>query len=106
YLTGGQQIGADAQGILGHIAAVPSDGIAPWRNGRLSFINARLDRVLAEFRRYGDVPLRIREPQVAALRLSGTFDPQDPGTLQRILPAALPVRLQQSAQGIEIRSRE
>lgn len=103
-LVAGQQITADAQGSLRPIQPVTAEGIAAWREHRISFVNTPLAQALAEFERYGSTGLTINDPAVAALRLSGTFDPSDTQTLRKILPHALPVRLQQVAGGLEIRA--
>jgi transmembrane sensor len=102
YLAPGQQIYSDAAGQLAGVAAVPEAGIAPWRGGRLSFENLRLDRALAELSRYRDPQLVVRDPEVAALRLTGVFDPMDQATFQRVLPLSLPVRLKASDGLLEI----
>ncbi|RAR80991.1 FecR family protein [Paracidovorax anthurii] len=94
-LTAGQQAEVDSEGTLGPLAAVPAGGIAPWRERRVSFVDTPLAEALAELERYRDTGLRVRDPRVAALRLSGTFDPMDPGGLRRALPRVLPVRLRE-----------
>ena len=103
-LAAGQQITADAQGSLAPVQQVAAEGIAAWREHRISFVNTPLAQALAEFERYGSTGLTISDPAVAALRLSGTFDPSDTQTLRKVLPHALPVRLQQGAGGLEIRA--
>uniref|UniRef100_UPI0028B1E1FA FecR family protein n=1 Tax=Comamonas sp. TaxID=34028 RepID=UPI0028B1E1FA len=101
-LGAGQQINADGQGRLGSLQPVAAEGFAPWREHRISFVNTPLSQALAEFERYGSTGLTISDPAVAALRLSGTFDPGDTPTLRKLLPHALPVRLQPVAGGLEI----
>ncbi len=93
-LVAGQQIASDATGQLGPVAAVPASGIAPWRESRVSFDNTPLAQALAEFGRYGPTRLAVRDPGVAALRLTGTFDPRRLDNFVRVLPQVLPVRLQ------------
>ncbi len=102
YLTAGQQVVADTQGVLAPVMPVPGEDIAPWRNNRVSFVNTPLAQALAEFERYGSTGLQVRDPAVGALRLSGTFDPRDTQTLRRVLPGALPVRLQQAGGVAEV----
>ncbi|QPF72397.1 DUF4880 domain-containing protein [Roseateles sp. DAIF2] len=92
-LGAGQQVLADAQGRLGPIAAVPQAGIAPWLERRLSFDNATLAEALAEFERHGPTGLRLRDPAVARLRITGSFDARRPDRFARALPEALPLRL-------------
>jgi transmembrane sensor len=102
FLTPGQQVASDAQGTLGAVGAVPAAGIAPWREQRLSFIDMPLGQALAELARYGRTGLVVRDPQVAALRLTGTFDPLNRATLRLALPRVLPVRLQQDGPDTEV----
>ena len=102
YLTAGKQVAASAAGPLAPVAAVPAEGIAPWRDSRISFVDTPLAQALAELERYGDTGLTVRDPAVAALRLSGTFDPRDARTLRRILPSALPVRLREAGGTTEV----
>ncbi len=98
-LSAGEQVASDANGLLAAVSQVPAAGVAPWRSHRLPFDNQRLDRVLAELARYGPVPLVIHDPAVAALPVTGVFDPRDLATFQRVLPLSLPVRLQAAADG-------
>lgn len=92
-LTAGQQVQADGDGRLSAVGAVPPAGIAPWRDGRVSFDNVPLSQALAEFERYGPTRLAVRDPAVAAMRLSGTFDPRRLDNFRKALPKVLPVRL-------------
>jgi transmembrane sensor len=102
FLTAGQQVESDALGALAAVSSVPGEGIAPWREHRLSFVDTPLSRALAELERYGSTGLVVKDPLVAALRLSGTFDPRDARTLRRALPSALPVRLKDAGAVAEI----
>lgn len=99
-LVAGQQISSDAEGGLTPVSAVNHAGIAPWRDYRVSFDNARLDRALAELGRYADLKIIIRDPAVAALPITGVFDPRDMATFRRVLPVSLPVRLKEAGQGM------
>lgn len=101
-LVAGQQIASDMTGLLGAVSAVPAAGIAPWRESRVSFDDTPLDQALAEFGRYGPVHLTVRDPVVAALRVTGTFDPRRLDNFSRILPQVLPVRLRERDGEAEI----
>lgn len=92
-LAAGEQVVADEQGVLSPVATVSRGEVAPWREQRVSFVDMPLDQALAELERYGPTGLVVRDPAVAGLRLSGTFNPLDVATLRRVLPTALPVRL-------------
>jgi len=101
-LVAGQQVASDMAGLLGAVSAVPATGVAPWRESRVSFDNTPLDQALAEFGRYGPVRLSVHEPAVAALRVTGTFDPRRPDNFARTLPQVLPVRLREQGGEAEI----
>jgi len=102
HLAAGQQVLADPEGRLAPPQAVPAEGIAAWRDSRVSFVDTPLAQALAELERYGSTGLTVRDPVVAAMRLSGTFDPRDVPTLRRVLPGALPVRLRQAGGTTEV----
>ncbi|MET0322591.1 MAG: FecR domain-containing protein [Duganella sp.] len=104
-LGAGQRIAADADGQCGDISQVAAAGIAPWRDGRLTFDNAPLAQVLAEFGRYGGTGLRVTDPAVAALRVTGTFDPYRLENFRRVLPRVLPVTLRQNGAVTDIVAR-
>ncbi|WP_338770466.1 FecR domain-containing protein [Massilia sp. METH4] len=104
-LRAGQAIGSDAQGALGPVSAVRAADLAPWHERRTSFENATLGEVLAAFSRHGDTGLTVRDPSVAALRLTGTFDLLRPDTFAQLLPQALPVRLAKDRGITEILAR-
>lgn len=101
-LAAGQQLAAWPTGQPGPVRAVPPLGIAPWRENRVSFNDAPLSHALAEFARYADPGIEMRDPAVAALRITGTFDPQRPDGFARVLPQVLPVRLRERDGAVEI----
>jgi transmembrane sensor len=93
-VTAGERMVTGADGTPESVAPLSAAGAAPWRNHRVSFVDTPLALALAELERYGDTGLAITDPEVARLRLSGTFDPRDGDTFRRILPRALPIRLE------------
>jgi transmembrane sensor len=101
-LSAGQQIASDALGVLEPVAPLSAAGIAPWRDNRVSFDNTRLAQVLAELERYGDTRLVVRDPAVAGLRITGTFNPARLDSFARLLPQAAPVRLREAGSVMEI----
>lgn len=96
FLAAGQQMAG------GVVAAVPPSGIAPWRDGRIALDNMPLSQALAEFERYGPTHMVVHDPEVAALRISGSFDPLRPGNFRQALVNMLPVRLQASGTQTEM----
>lgn len=101
-LIAGQQIVANANGTLGVISNVAIADVAPWRDNRVSFDDVPLQQVLAEFERYGDSGMTVRDPAIAAMRLTGSFDPRHLENFTSVLPQALPVRFKQTSSGMEI----
>ena len=93
-LTAGEQLQADRSGGAGDVISVSADGIAPWREQRVSFVDVPLSQALAELERYRPTGLVVHDAKVAALRLSGTFDPMMVSVLHKALPRVLPVRLE------------
>lgn len=101
-LTAGQQVVADGAGRLAPVTPVPAAGVAPWRDGRITFDNVPLAQALAEFERYGPTRLMLRDPAVGALRVTGTFDPRHLENFLQALPKVLPVRLEGDGAQVEI----
>lgn len=100
-LMAGQQVASDASGKLGEVFAVPGGQVATWRDNRVSFDNAPLAQVLAEFNRYGATHMQAA-PNVAALGITGTFNPRKLENFTRTLPEVLPVRVRQHGDVTEI----
>lgn len=99
-LGAGEAVASDSAGVLAPVA--PAGPVAPWREHRLSFLDTPLGQALAELERYGDTGLVVRDPAVAALRLTATVDPLQPAALRRALPRVLPVRLQEQGARAEV----
>jgi transmembrane sensor len=60
---------------------VDAKRVTSWRQHRLIFDNEPLANVVAEFNRYNRQQLVIADPELAAQRISGVFDPDKPGGL-------------------------
>lgn len=91
-LVAGQSVSTDASGLPGPVqhAAAPA---ANWREGRVSFNGSTLAQAVAEFERYGDTGLVIRDPAVGALKVHGSFELRQLAAFARALPRVLPVHL-------------
>lgn len=101
-LTAGQTVVARADGRLGPVGRLGGEGIAPWQNRRLSFYDTTLSAALAELERYGPTGMVILDPEVAALRVTGTVDLNRVRDFTRSLPRVLPIRLQARDDTTEI----
>lgn len=51
----------------------------------ITFRNTRLAEVLERFNRYQRNPIRVEDPQIAGLAISGVLDPHDPEGLLEVL---------------------
>lgn len=105
-LTAGQTVLVEAGGPIGQVAGIAPGSVASWRDGRISFDNTPLAQALAEFERYGDTGLVIRDPAVAALRIGGSFSLQQFASFKRVLPQLLPVRLEPRGDTFEVVGRQ
>jgi transmembrane sensor len=73
-----------------------------WRKGRVSFSGVPLSHALAEFERYGDTRVRIGDPEVAGMRVHGSFELRRLDAFLKALPQVLPVRLRRDGTTVEI----
>jgi transmembrane sensor len=92
-LTAGQAVVADAQGHIAAVRSATPGAAQAWREGRVVFNDTPLAEAIAEFERYVDTGLTVRDPAVAALRLNGSVDLRQVQAFKRALSQALPVRL-------------
>lgn len=97
-LRAGQGAYADRGGRFSAIRRIAPDQIAPWRDGWVFFDNVPLAEALAEFERYGDTGLVIDDPEVAGLRITGSFELNRTDGFAKVLPEVMPVALK-PAQG-------
>jgi transmembrane sensor len=92
-LVAGQQARVDASGGVGEARRVDMAALDAWREGRIVFDDTPLAEVVREVSRYRAAPVRLAEPALAGLRVSGTFSAGDTDALLAALPKILPVRV-------------
>lgn len=102
-LRAGQGVSSDAGGRLSEVASLAPGSVAPWRDGRVTFDNVPLGAALAEFERYGDTGLAVRDPAVARLRIGGSFSLTQLDRFAAALPQLLPVHVVRDGAVSEIR---
>lgn len=73
-------------------AIIASRELPSWPEGRLSYDRAPLARILADAARYSSRPIRLAEPALGALEVTGVFSVRDPDALADKLAAALGLR--------------
>jgi transmembrane sensor len=101
-LVAGQGVTVSPEGMPGAVVQLVPEDIAPWRAGRFVFEDVLLSDALAEFERYGPIGLVVRDPEVARLRVGGSFQVRRLDLFARALPNFLPVRLEMRGNVTEI----
>lgn len=101
-LTAGESVQANRAGALGTVDTRLGHGALLWREGRINFDNTPLAQAVAEFERYGDTRLLIKDAEVAAMRVNGSFDTRLAADFGSALPQVLPVRLRKHGSVTEI----
>ncbi|WP_157217950.1 FecR family protein [Flavisphingomonas formosensis] len=103
-LLPGQQLLASRSGVTVGKADLAS--VSEWQNGLVSFRDTPLSQAVLELNRYSTGKhLLIRDPKVAAIRISGSFHTGDLRRFARTIAEIYPVRAVESANVIELVSR-
>ncbi|HWV10240.1 MAG TPA: FecR domain-containing protein, partial [Pseudomonas sp.] len=97
-LDGGQQVLAHA-GRVGEAMPVDVERVTAWQHGKLRFDGTPLSEVIADIQRYHAAPVRLADPRLGNLRVSGEFDSDAVESLLDLLPAILPVMLTRAGDG-------
>jgi transmembrane sensor len=80
-------------------AGPPIESVLAWTQRRLVFQDQPLDAVIQEFNRYRTHPLVLDDPALAALRISGVFDLNDPESLIAYLGTYETVQVDRRSDG-------
>jgi transmembrane sensor len=102
-LTAGQQLRIQP-GRAAALQAAPAMS-RDWPSGLLTFEGAPLETVIAEANRYGANKIRLAEPALGQLRVTGGFRVTRPEALSRALAAAFGLQLTTAPGGDLILSR-
>jgi transmembrane sensor len=101
-LQAGEQAAVNPSGHIVPAAGPPLERVAAWTERRLVFREELLSEVVAEFNRYHRKPIVIETPQLAKLRISGTFDASDPDSLVEYFARFEHVRVERNAVGTKL----
>lgn len=96
-LRTGQQISFDATTPLPPQPAAASD--EQWTNGMLSFDRTRLADALAEANRYSTTPIRLADPALQDLRITGAYRAGDTAGLARSIAGSFALRVDRAPGG-------
>lgn len=94
-LQPGQMLRFEADGTLGSVQTADLKAAQAWTEGKLYVDNWRLQDFVTELNRYSDTRLRIDDPALRDVRISGVFQARNRDNLGRLL-----------AQGWGIESRQ
>lgn len=72
-LTAGQRLVSVAKGDLTSLEVVQTEDVAPWRNGRLVYVEARLSDVVSDLNRYYDGEIRLGDEAVGELEFTAAL---------------------------------
>ncbi|MYD96783.1 MAG: DUF4974 domain-containing protein [Gammaproteobacteria bacterium] len=84
-VVAGQRVGIDHAGRAGPPEDVHTDKVLTWTERRLVFDGDPLAVIAEEFNRYNAVKLKIGDPKLGDMRLSGVFSANDPASLVEYL---------------------
>lgn len=105
-LVAGTAVTVEPDGRITAVSNADTTAVAAWRDGRIVFDDVPLAGVLAEVARYRPLDLRLADPALGRLRLSGSFRVHDREALRQALPQVLPVTLRRLPDGsVEIVAR-
>lgn len=76
-LDAGQQATVSATGAITGRATPNLNEILAWMRQEIAFDRKPIGEVAAEFNRYGDVPIVVRDPRIANIAISGNFQARD-----------------------------
>jgi transmembrane sensor len=102
-LTAGNVAFAQDGDLLVHKESIrQAEEMMSWRRGYLTFHDTTLADAVAEFNRYNVHHITIEDPQVAGIRISGTFRPTDYQAFVRLLHDGYSVDVRDTDEGITL----
>ncbi|SPP65591.1 FecR family protein [Nitrospira lenta] len=90
-LTAGEQIAYEPSGAISPVKTVSLAEATAWLEGKVMFEDRPLSEVIQEVGRYQRGEIRILDPRIGALRVSGVFGADDRAGLLNALERAAPI---------------
>ena len=103
-LEPGQQLHLH-NGIAGQPAPANAQDVMAWQHSQLVFESTPLGEALEILQRHHSQPIRLLDPSLASLPISGVFDSDHVDRLLALLPAILPLNVTTTADGAILVSR-
>jgi transmembrane sensor len=98
-LAAGEGAAIDSEGRIGPDAQLPNDRLDTLARRQLVFRDEPLQQAVSKFNRFHAAPMVIDDPQLAAMKINGVFDSNDPEALVAYLKAFESVHAQYAADG-------
>ena len=90
-LHGGEQLTYSTHDLSG-ISSADRETAVAWRKNRLIFRETPLEEVIRQINRYHSHPVRLGDPQLSTLKVSGEFNSTDRAGLIQALATLFPLR--------------
>ena len=81
---------------------VDAERTTSWLHRQIAFDHEPLERVAAEFNRYGSKPIEITAPELRSLEVSGVFSTDDPEEFLAFLRSLEGVRVEVTATQVRV----
>lgn len=96
-MRAGQQLLAGPQGVA--VSNADLTAVDDWQRGVVTFKGATLSAAVTELNRYSSAQLKVDDPRVARLTVSGVFKTNDAGRFARTIAEIYPVRVVPAVDG-------
>ena len=90
-LTGGQQVVSSKRGIITAVREIDKNDIAPWRAGRLVYVDERLSDIIADVNRYYAGEIQLDDKTIGDMRFTAAFRTDQIDRMILIITTALPL---------------
>lgn len=98
-LTQGRQVSAGLDGAVGEASAFDPEETLAWRDGRLSYREARLDEIIADINRHRARKIAIADPSLNTLLITASFRIENSDEFLRGLEATENVAVKAAPDG-------
>ncbi|GAB3344945.1 FecR family protein [Marilutibacter aestuarii] len=103
-LAPGERVRVDAQGRFSSVEALDLPMAEGWPRGELVFRDRRLEDLVLEMNRYSAKPLRLGDPSLAGLSVSGVFRANAQGELVAALQEGWGLGVEEEGDAIVLRA--
>lgn len=97
-LEAGQQVQIASTGEVASNGAVDVQRALAWTRGQIAFDNQSIATVAAQFNRYNATQIRVDDPRISTIPISGVFDAHDVSTFITFLDSMPGVRIETHGQ--------